>query len=156
MTVDELYKEIEIELGNIEQTINELNSLLKDLQERKPTTREITSAGAFLAQFYSGIENILKRICKFHKVMLPKGNLWHVELFKRFQSPSYKSLPTLFDESFASQLAPYRKFRHVFFHGYGFQLDWNRIKQGIEEVGEVFIIFKKKIYHYIEKLQSKS
>jgi len=33
--------------------------------------RDKTAAAAFLAQFYSGIENILKRISRFYHVNLP-------------------------------------------------------------------------------------
>jgi hypothetical protein len=39
-----------------------------------PTVREQTAAAAFLAQFYNGIENILKRISIFYEVPLPTGD----------------------------------------------------------------------------------
>ena len=75
--------------------------------------RNKTAAAAFLAQFYGGIENILKRISRFYGVSLPSGNLWHVELFKRFCKPPSEPLPLLFDRTLSEELAPYRKFRHV-------------------------------------------
>jgi hypothetical protein len=63
----------------------------------EPTVRENAAAAAFLAQFYNGIENILKRICRCHNVPLPTGDTWHTVLFQRFCSPAYADLPLLFD-----------------------------------------------------------
>ena len=95
MTVEDLREEIGIECESIEAILEEIIALRKDVEGRKPTVREKTAAAAFLAQFYNGIENILKRISLFHNISLPGGDMWHVELFKRFCDPSYKPLPLL-------------------------------------------------------------
>jgi len=70
MTSEELQEEINIELDLIESTVQELLSLERDLADRKPSVREKTAAAAFMAQFYNGIENILKRITHFKKANL--------------------------------------------------------------------------------------
>lgn len=134
MTPDELREEISIEIEMIENIIQELLALHEEVANREPTTREKTAAATFLAQFYSAIENILKRISKFHKVPLPVGDTWHIDLFKRFCTKPYPPLPELFDESLASDLSPFRRFRHVVYHSYSFQLEWDRMKEGIEKV----------------------
>jgi hypothetical protein len=104
-------------------TVLEAVSLLNDLEVREPSVREITAAGAFLAQFYGGVENILKRLHRYHGISMPTGDSWHTDVFKRFCEPQFPPFPVLFDESLASDLSPFRKFRHVVYHGYGFQLD---------------------------------
>lgn len=152
MKVEELREEIGIELELIGSTLRELTALRNDVAGREPTIREKTAAAAFLAQFYGGIENILKRISYFNDVPVPRGDNWHVDLFKRFCAPAYKSLPLLFDESLASDMAPFRKFRHVVYHGYGFQLDWNRMQEGIEKVEDVYSRFKSKLLAYLQTL----
>ncbi|MCF6147691.1 MAG: hypothetical protein E3K37_03435 [Candidatus Kuenenia sp.] len=68
MTSDELKEEINIELESIETVLQELSLLRKDMADREPTVREKTAASAFMAQFYSGVENILKRISYFYNV----------------------------------------------------------------------------------------
>jgi hypothetical protein len=103
--------------------------------------RERTAGAAFLAQFYNGIENILKHICRYSNVALPGSENWHVELFSWFCAPAYPGLPVLFDTHLAADLAPYRRFRHVAFHAYGFQLDWDRMLEGIENVESVYARF---------------
>jgi len=140
---DEVRDEIVIELESMELIVNELQALLRDLKKREPTIREKTAAAAFLSQFYNGIENILKRISRYHSISLPEGETWHVELFKRFSSPAYSGLPELFDEELAATLAPYRRFRHVTFHSYGFNLDWNRMVDGVKNINNVFFILNQ-------------
>ncbi len=155
MKKEDLINEINIELELIEFTLHELSSLYKDISAREPTVREKTAAASFMAQFYSGIENILKRISRFQSVPLPTGETWHIELFKRFCSPSFKGLPVLFDESLALAISPYRKFRHVVFHGYGFQLDWDRMREGAENIESVFERFKNNLLKYLQTINRK-
>ncbi len=75
MSPELLREEISIELESIETIVRELQSLNSDVGTRQATVRERTAA-AFLAQFYNGIENILKRICRYHNVSLPTGETW--------------------------------------------------------------------------------
>ncbi len=84
MKVEELREEIAIELESLDVTVQELLAVRNDVAMREPTVREKTAAAAFLAQFYSGIENVLKRISSFHHIPLQTGDTWHVDLFKRF------------------------------------------------------------------------
>jgi hypothetical protein len=132
--------------------VRELVFLNQDLGKQAPTIREKTAAAAFLAQFYNGIENILKRICISYEVRLPEGDNWHVTLFKMFSSPSQSPLPTLFDDNLAEILAPYRRFRHVVFHSYGFQLEWNKMVHGIEEIEPVFAKVELAIRQFLNSI----
>lgn len=148
--IDDLRAQVEIELEGMTVVVNELAALQHDLAGREPTVREKTAAAAFLAQFYGGIENVLKRICYYHNIPVPSGNNWHVELFQRFCLPLLPGYPTLFGESLASKLAPYRRFRHVALHTYGFQIDWGRMETGISELSDVFIEVKEAILKYLQ------
>jgi hypothetical protein len=150
----ELGEEIAVELEALKATVNELLTLQQDVAHREPTVREKTAAAAFLAQFYNGIENILKRISRYHNVPLPTGETWHIDLFQRFCPPSHPNLPTLFDEALASVLAPYRRFRHVAFHSYGFQLDWGRMAEGVANVQDVFSRLKATLSDYLETINA--
>jgi hypothetical protein len=152
VTKEELRKEIEIEFEQITEILRELASLSNDLAFKEPTVREKTAAAAFLAQFYSGIENVLKRISHFNRVSMPSGETWHVELFKRFCMHANESLPVLFDEGLALEMAPYRKFRHVFHHSYGMNIDWIMVKDGVENIDEIFRKFRNNVTRYFNSL----
>lgn len=152
MTADDLRAEINIEIEAIRDILQELLALHIDIGEREPAVREKTAAATFMAQFYGGIENILKRISKFHGIPIPTGETWHLDLFQRFCSPSYQSLPELFDKFLADELSPFRRFRHVVYHSYGFQLEWIRMKGGIEKVADIFTRFRVKLLEYLDGL----
>ena len=154
MKTEQLREEIAIELHAIELTITELMALRYDVADGEPRVRDTTAAAAFLAQFYNGIENILKRICVYHAVPLPAGETWHVELFQLFCEPADAPLPSLFDESLAVDLAAFRRFRHVVFHSYGYQLDWTRMTEGIADVESVFSRFSDRLSDYLRSLPS--
>ncbi|MGH7496633.1 MAG: hypothetical protein ACREOO_30140 [bacterium] len=75
-----------------------------------------------------------------------------VDLFDRFCQPSFSTLPALFDDGLASALAQFRKFRHVFYHGYGFYMDWDRMREGIANINTVFTRFRKSLSDYVQVL----
>ena len=133
-----LSEEISIELELMANVVHEVSSLCHDVTGRQPTVRENTAAASFLAQFYGGVENILKRIHRYYKIPLPVGNTWHLELFNRFCPPGYDELPLLFDNKLSMALSPFRKFRHVVHHGYGFQIEWEMMSEGLENLDSVF------------------
>jgi hypothetical protein len=149
MMCEELRQEIGIELDSIEATVKEAISLYHDLVGKEPTVREKTAAAAFIAQFYGGIENILKRIHHYYAVPMPTGDSWHIEIFKRFCNPGYAPLPVLFDDLLAGELAAFRKFRHVVYHGYGFQLDWERMRDGLAVIEDVHARLRLVITAYL-------
>jgi len=152
VTAEELKAEIAIEFDSLQQIVSELESLRRDVAGREPTVREKTAAAAFLAQFYSGIENILKRLSRFHGVELPTSENWHLDLFKRFCPPGQPPLPLLFDEALARQLGPFRRFRHVVHHGYGFQIEWDRMREGVEHVAEVLGAFHDRVEAHLKTI----
>lgn len=152
MKADKLSEEIEIEIESLRNILQELSALRSDTEGREPTTREKTAAAAFLAQFYGGVENILKRIGKFHGIPLPSGDAWHIDLFKRFCVPPQPPLPGLFDESLKADISPFRQFRHVVYHSYGFQLEWERMKEGIDKVDDIFTRFRVRLADYLKHL----
>lgn len=152
MTADDLRAEIDIEIESIENALEKLAALYVDVGDRKPAVREKTVAATFLAQFYGCVENILKRISMFHGISLPTGKTWQMDLFKRFCIPSYSSLPELFDELLASGLPPYRRFRHTFHHSYSFELEWKRMKEGMEKAPDMFSHFKEVVLKYSQGL----
>jgi hypothetical protein len=147
----DLAREIEIEFEAMRITVDELTALSQDIAGREPAVRELAAAALFLANFYNGAENVLKRICRFQQVEMPAGSDWHVELAKSFCDPPSLGLPLLLDSELASALAPYRQFRHVVHHGYGFRLLWADMQPGVEAAGCIFDRFKESVNAYLAR-----
>jgi len=145
VNLEVLKEEISIQLELMEGTVREIESLQTDLGSRKPTVREVTAAAVFLADFYTGVENILKRISRCHRVTMPVGEDWHVELFNRFCEPGFQGLPIIFDDEQKKSFANYRAFRHVMHHGYSLQLDWARLVEGVEKANAAYVWFRARL-----------
>lgn len=146
MNIDVLREELSIQLELMEGTVREIESLQTDLGSRKPTVREVTAAAAFLADFYTGVENILKRISRCYGVTMPVGDDWHVELFNRFCEPGFRGLPVIFDDEQKRSFAQYRGFRHVMHHGYSLQLNWERMVEGVKKVNASYTPFRARLH----------
>ncbi len=53
-------------------------------------------------------------------------------------------------------MSSFRKFRHVVYHGYGFQIDWARMQEGMDSIDNVFEKFKARLHDYLQELEKKS
>ena len=71
-----------------------------------------------------------------------------------FCEPPEQGLPLLLDAEVANVLAPYRRFRHVVHHGYGFQLRWEDMLPGIEDAPGLWSSFRAVIDSYLVKLDT--
>lgn len=154
MTPQRLHTELRRELERLEQIAEEIQALHDDVGEESPTMREKAAAGAFLASFYMGIENVLKRICRYYDLEMPRSERWHVEIFERFTDPPMDSLPVLFGESLTPQMDAYRRFRHVVHHGYEFELSWDRMREGLQRAKPVFERFQTRVEGFLDRLDS--
>ena len=154
MKISELREEIETELERMEIVVQEITKLNEDTSDTEATHREKTAASAYLAQFYNGVENTLKRLSKFYEVPLPTSSTWHIDLFRCFCSPPKEPLPLLFDDALITDMTGLRKFRHVVHHGYGFQLDWERLVEGMKKIESVFERYKSVLLAELSKTEN--
>ncbi len=153
MKLENLIEEIQIEFESLEIVVDELLKLRDEVGDQIPSIRNLTAASAFLAQFYNGIENILKRFCRFLNKPLPKGADWHISLFRSFCDPPEEGFPMIFSKALEDRLAAFRKFRHVVHHGYGFKLDWPILKPGIDDVNDIFKEFRRAVGNALADLK---
>jgi hypothetical protein len=147
VTKEDLAELVAIEL--LEATIRELIALADDVGDSEPAARDQMAAGAFLAQLYTGMENILKQFCRFQGVALPIGDNWHAALLRRFSEPSDVGLPVFFSAELLSELGAFRKLRHVVYHGDGFQMEWSGPVPGIRRPPAVLREFRSSIESYL-------
>ena len=153
MKKDELVDNIKNDFIEIDRVIIEIKNVFDKLGDSTPDTIQITALSAFASQFYTGLENILKRISRYLGAELPNSTDWHLVLFKRFCDPPHLNFPVLFDKNLATELNSIRKFRHYFFHGYSFNIEWNWLNSGMRNLEPIYEIVKNSINHYILSLE---
>lgn len=77
-------KEVGIELSNLDDVLKELALLWKDVEHNTFTTRDKFATLALMLNLFNGIENILKRTCRFCGIILPTGAESHREIMELF------------------------------------------------------------------------
>ncbi len=106
----------------------------------------------FVSEFYNGIENILKRICKFNNIPLPYGEDSHIKLFNLYVTSANTTLPIIFIPEIANEFKQIRKFRHFIIHGYSFKLEWSYVKDSVAKIDSIYQIVKHNIFFYLNSL----
>jgi hypothetical protein len=144
-------QEVALELENLTMLIQELQKIINTQELNDPDIVLKTATSSFMAQYYTGIENILKRISKYFSVPLPKSDSWHYELFSSFCNPSTSPLPVLFSDDIKNEMNELRKFRHRFHHGYSFTLEWNELLIGAKTVTQTFELFALSVNSFLQK-----
>jgi hypothetical protein len=154
MNYQELLEEINTECADLERTVSDLTAIIQVSSDRDLSVYERAGVAMMLASFYNGVENILKRLCKYQHVKLPVGETWHIDLFKRFCEPSLAPLPLLFSKEQEDAWGKYRRFRHVVHHGYAFRLEWDFMLQGVLQCRALFDDLQDRIKSHLQTLES--
>jgi len=156
MTLDELREDITIEFARVEETLAEIRLILKNDREGTLSRSDVTAGATYLAQCYSGIENVLKRITKYAGVPLPSGSFWHAELVGMFQAGEDRDtrLPELADASLFPLLTTLRKFRHVVAHGYAVTFDRETVLGTLRLADDTLERFKKNVLAFVGQAEN--
>lgn len=148
----DLVKEIKTELEYLDITIKDIVDINILIDKNLPNKTQLAAIVLYIAQFYNGFENILKRICKYYKITLPYGGDSHIALTNMFNNNATKPLPILIDDSIINDISSIRKFRHFVIHGYAFQIEWKQIKSSVERIDSIYHHFKNNVSEFILSL----
>ena len=119
-------KEVRIELTLLDRLVNDYQHLIELVRNAEPDMIERSALAAFLHSFYTGIENIFKRIALEINGSVPAGDRAHSDLLEQMTRPSPNRAPVISREV-ADRLAGYMRFRHFFRHAYTYLLEWRRM-----------------------------
>lgn len=122
----ETHKKVELELVLLRRLLAHLDGLLEKARLAEPNPTELLALAGIMHSFYTGIENIFKRVADEIDGSVPTGFRFHAELLERMARPSPQRLPVISDE-LRVILGDYMDFRHMFRHAYSFQLKWRRM-----------------------------
>lgn len=123
---DRLSKQVAVECEQLNRLIEVHRPLLDKCEKFPPTEIELSALAAMLHSFYTGIENIFKRVCIELGRTLPTGAAWHRELLVSMSEPNDLPGPVI-SRDLGRRREEYLKFRHVFRQAYSFQLQWEKL-----------------------------
>lgn len=125
---DRLRKQIAVERIQLNRLTQTYLSLIEKCKYSPPDFVELSALSAFLQTFYTGIENIFKRVTVELGEILPEGEFWHQKLLEQM-TISTPRRPAIISVEFRGKLRNYLEFRHVFRHAYTFELQWPKMKE---------------------------
>jgi len=82
---------------------------------------------------------------KDKNIPLPEGSSWHKELL------NLAKINGIISESTLMLLGEYLAFRHFFSHAYALDLYADKLEPLVENIDQVYQIFKKEISTFLEK-----
>lgn len=121
-----LAKQIAVEEDQLNKLIDTHRELLSKCASEPPSDVERSALAFLLHSFYSGLENIFKRIAIQIDGGLPAGDAWHRKLLDRMAQNTDHRSPVI-SESLYETLNEYLAFRHVVRQSYSFTLQWEKM-----------------------------
>ncbi len=100
------------------------DELIRKAAQTPPDAIELSALAAFLHSFYTGIENIFKRVAVEIDHALPAGEFWHKRLLEAMTTGNSQR-GTVISTDLAARLKQYLQFRHVFRQAYTLDLRWD-------------------------------
>ena len=147
--------DVELEFANmaevLEQTLPNRTALVELSLDQPPDAWDRRAAAGVLHEWYGGVENTLKRICKIVDRSLPSGESSHKDLLRQATQPFGQRPPVCSPEMYI-RLNDYREFRHVARHKYSIELDWGRQRPLLEMLPADHARFVAEVRHFLDAI----
>ncbi len=149
--LERIAAELNAELLNLEKVYHEKQSFQKKYAVLD--SHLVRALSSYIADFYGGVERILKIVSEEIDGGLPKSESWHKQLLANAHI-KVADRPPVISDSTHDALLPYLAFRHVFRNAYGFELDKERIQSLDNNLPDLLDRFSKDIRHFCDSLTS--
>ena len=122
----ELKREISVERESLERLLAMHHDLIVKCAVTPPDFIETSALSALLHSFYTGAENLFKRVSVHLDQAMPQGEMWHSRLLDSMIEATL-SRPAVIPGELRDHLRGYFSFRHVFRHAYAFEIRWAKM-----------------------------
>lgn len=151
---NETFSQINLEIHNLHRLIDTYRPLLEKVKLQDPDNIEIAAFASMLHSFYSGFENIFKRIAKDIDDILEKSDSWHMDLLDSMVSPT-KKRPAIIYPDTKRKLQFYLSFRHVFRSIYSYDLKWSKMKDLAINSEGILVLLESELNTFIQSFRDK-
>jgi len=145
---DKLRKQITVELEQLDHLFEVHRPLLHKCLESSASEIELSALAAFLHSFYTGVENIFKRVAIEIDGVPPRGESWHRDLLDAMTQPTAQR-PRCISPDLHDRLMDYLQFRHFFRHAYVFQLQFAKIRPIVTGCEDTYQEFRREIETFL-------
>jgi hypothetical protein len=140
----DLKDQIAVEEAQLQRLLALHQPLLEKSRTQAPDPIELSALAALLHSFYTGVENLFRRIAIEIDGGISKGESWHRRLLLQM-AESRENRPPVVSPGLLDRLQPYLQFRHVFRSSYSFQLQWGKMQPLALHCEETFATLRDEI-----------
>ena len=144
-----LRKQILVELEQLNLLMRRHSSLMSKCRTESPNNVEIDALATLLHSFYTGMENLFKRIGLELDGNTLKGESWHAQLLNAMATPG-PSRPSIISPALRDELRAYLDFRHVFRHAYSHELQWTKMAPLVMNAAKTLQRFEAAIQSFLD------
>jgi predicted nucleotidyltransferase len=152
-SVQALRFEIESEFRNLERMVERVQENLAAMVA-EPREIEVQGLAKYVHDFYNGVERIFERIAVRLDGDLPAGPSCHTRLLQRMGQPFPDVRPAVIDRALETELVDYLRFRHLFRHTYGYDLEWKRVQELSHALPDVLEALKAQLTDFVSELEA--
>lgn len=152
---DRLRREIDVEKELLRKLLDTHRPLFDVIVVREPSSIEISALAAMLHSFFTGIENVLKRIALHLDGGVPAGQAWHSRLLECMAEPTGQRAAVI-SIALRDTLRGYLAFRHMFRHAYSFDIHWSRMAPLVKACDHTLRRFEEELDAFVRSLPSSS
>jgi len=149
---NDLIEEMDFQIHQIDKQFDEFSSYFKNMDYETPDLEQTTIMAAILHSFYTGLENIFIMISKKVDGFTPSSVKSHQELLD-FVHENTSNREAIINEETFLILNEYMKFRHVFRHGYSFQLKWEKMKSLAVNLFDTWDNVKEQLVEFVDPMK---
>lgn len=153
MKYEELIENIQLELDSLNIIFNDIIRFPNKSNE-KINNYDKSAIALMLSQFYNGLENIFKRVLKFHNINIKNSENYHIEIIDSFNNMALEKYSFEFSAEILNTITILRRFRHYVFHGYSFNLEWNKLKIANDTISIIFPKFQNELSNLTERIEN--
>lgn len=140
---------LEAELVQVSLVVQEAEEALRDFDAITPPRRELRGIAGILHDFYTGAERVFLKIAGELEGGAPSGVSWHRDLLEGMVLDIPEVRPPVLSASTAHALDEFMRFRHLFRHSYGFDLEWPRVRALLDRVPVVWNDLRREVEAFI-------
>jgi len=150
----DLKDQIAVEDAQLQQLLDVHRPLLEKCRSEAPNLIELSALAAFLHSFYTGVENLFRRVAVEIDGGIWQGDQWHRRLLQQMTEPG-EARPSVISLELYDRLHPYLQFRHVFRSSYSFQLRWDKMAPLVLHYEETFAAFRAEIATFSARMDER-
>jgi predicted nucleotidyltransferase len=145
-----LSNEIAVELDNLQRLVDEAELVIASATS--PSSVQLRALGSIVHDFYTACERVFERIAVNLGPGLPSGENWHTSLLRLMELDIEGTRTSVIDHKLASQLNEYLRFRHLFRHTYGYELEWEKLQPLVDRLPAIDASLSEQLKRFVEAL----